>query len=149
MTEISTEETAVETSEKQLTVQRAFDAPIDRVFTAFTDPEELERWYAPGPMTTEVHEFDPRPQGTFSISMHGGEGPHDVEGTFLEVVENERIVHTWQGPSGGETKVTITFEPVDAGTLVELTHEEFDSAEAVQSHVEGWVGIYDKLADHL
>lgn len=149
MTINSTDDTTVETGDRHLTVRRTFDAPLKRVFAAFTDPDELEQWYAPGPMTTEVHAFEARPEGSFSISMHGGEGPHDVEGTFIEVDENERLVHTWQGPAGGETKVTITFEEVDDGTHVELTHEEFDSADAVQSHVEGWVGIYAKLADYL
>jgi uncharacterized protein YndB with AHSA1/START domain len=81
--------------------------------------------------------------------MQGGEAPHDVEGTFIEVVENERLVHTWQGPSGGETEVTVTFEAVDGGTRVVLTHTEFESQEAVENHTEGWVGIFEKLDAHL
>lgn len=149
MTNAEIDETDVETSDRHLTVERTFDASPGRVFSAFTDPDELEEWYAPGPMTTEVHEFDARPQGTFSISMRGGEAPHDVEGTFVEVVENERLVHTWRGPAGGETRVTVAFEAVDDGTRVVLTHEEFESREAVQRHLEGWVGIYEKLANYL
>lgn len=148
MTENSTDDTTVETGDRHLTVQRTFDAPLSRVFSAFTDPEELEQWYAPGPMTTEVHEFEAESEGAFSISMLGGEGPMDVEGKFIEVFENERLVHTWRDPSG-QSKVTVTFEEVEDGTSVKLTHEEFDSEEAVQSHVEGWVGIYEKLADYL
>lgn len=149
MTENAMDNTDVETSDNHLTVERTFDAPRGRVYQAFTDPDELEAWYAPGPMTTEVHEFDLEADGAFSISMRGGEGPHDVEGTFLEVVENERLKHTWRGPSGAETVVTVTFEDADPGTRIVLTHEEFDSAEAVRTHLEGWVGIYEKLADYL
>lgn len=149
MTEHESRQSNVQTDDRLLTVSRVFDAPVERVFRAFTDPDELEEWYAPGEMGIEVHAFSPEPDGSFSISMTGGDAPHDVEGTFVEVVENERLVHTWQGPSGPRTRVTITFDAVEDGTEVVLTHEEFESRDAVESHAEGWSSIFERLAGHL
>lgn len=149
MTASNTNEIDVETSETQLTISRTFNAPRSQVFRAFTDPDELEQWYAPGEMTPKVHSFDPQPDGSFAISMVGEDGTHDVEGTFVEVVENERLVHTWRGPGGGETTVTITFEDVDDATRVVLTHEGFDDADTVQDHLQGWSGIFENFSTIL
>lgn len=90
-----TDDTDTETTETSLTVRRTFDVPPARLYRAFTDPDELAVWYAPGDMTVEVHALEPHVGGSLSISMHGDEGRHDAEGTFTDGVENERLVHTW------------------------------------------------------
>ena len=142
----------VETTADSLTIRRTYDATPARVYRAFTDPEELAAWYAPGEMTAEVHALDPRPDGSFAVEMRAGDEVHAVEGRFLEVVENERLVHTWtwqQGPFDGTSEVTVEFRAVEGGTEVVLTHERLDGAESVAEHVGGWTGILENLAEYL
>lgn len=149
MTENDSDDTTTETSDRQLTVERTFDTPPERVFSAFTDPDKFEEWYGPGSTTVAVDEFDHRPEGAYSITMEGGGHSQTVEGRFVEVVEYERIVRTAQMPTGGETAVTVTFEEVDGGTRVVLTHEEFESEDGVQGAAQAWGGSFEQLASLL
>ena len=141
----------VETSETRLTVRRTFDAPPERLFRAFTDPDHLAAWYAPGDMAAEVHALEAEPDGQLSVSMVGGDERHECEGTFLEVVENERLVHTWRWRHApeAESRVTVEFEATDGGTAVVLTHERLPGREAVEEHAQGWTGILENLAATL
>ncbi len=62
----------------QFVLDRAFEAPVDLVWRAWTDPELLHRWYGPG-VDTRVHHYDLREGGEFryemvmknGFSMHG------------------------------------------------------------------------------
>lgn len=141
----------VELSDEHLTVRRTFDASPERLFRAFTDPDDLAAWYAPGEMTAEVHALEPEPDGQLSVSMVAGDESHDAEGTFLEVVENERLVHTWHWRHAPEqeSRVTVEFVPTDDGTEVVLTHERLADRKAAEEHAEGWVGILENLAATL
>jgi uncharacterized protein YndB with AHSA1/START domain len=78
-----------------LVLERTLDAPLERVWEAWTNPEHLRRWWAPKPYETPECEMDLRPGGIFRTRMTGPDG-FDSEGTgcFLEVVENSRIAWT-------------------------------------------------------
>lgn len=153
--------THTETTETSLTVRRTFDAPVDRVFRALTDPEAIARWYHPGPMTTEVEAWEAEPGGTLDITMvaspdteleEGDPGRYHNVGEFREVVEEERIVHTWRwvgGPDDTESLVTIELHEVDEGTEVVLTHTKLPDREQVEGHAEGWVGCLENLATEV
>ncbi len=47
--------------DRELVISRIIDAPRERVFKAWTDPELLKQWFAPLPYTTPVAELDVRP----------------------------------------------------------------------------------------
>src|SRR5215213_6740143 len=102
---------------RELVITRIIDAPRQRIFRAWTDPELLKQWFAPHPWTTPVAELDVRPGGACLIVMRSPQG-EDMpnRGVYLEVVENERIVSTdayvraWE-PSGKPfMTVIVTFE---------------------------------------
>lgn len=133
--------TGIETSETGLTIRRTFDAPRDRVYRAFTEPEEVAQWFGPGATTGQVHALEPEPGGAYSVSMLDGETRYDVEGEFLEVVENERIVHTWE-----PGRVTIELRDVDDGCEVVFTHEGLPDRETADGHATGWASALDNLA---
>jgi uncharacterized protein YndB with AHSA1/START domain len=81
------------TSDRELVLSRVIDAPPEKLFRAWTDPELLRQWFAPLPSTTLVAELDVRPGGSCLIVMRGPDGT-DMRnrGVYLEVVENERLV---------------------------------------------------------
>lgn len=126
----------------QLTIRRTFDAPRERVYRAFTDPDELAQWFVPEGFEAEVHALDPVPGGEMAVSWTSEEHQMDNEGTFEEVVENERLVTVEETP-GGELRLTYEFRDVDDGTEVVMT-QEFPGP-VPDGAAEGWANILDNL----
>ena len=57
-------------SDRAFENSRVFDAPRERVFRAWTDPEHLKQWWGPKGFTNTFHEFDMRPGGHWRFVMH-------------------------------------------------------------------------------
>ncbi len=62
------------TEQKTLTVERTFEAPLDRVWAAWTEPELLDEWWAPEPWKAHTKSFDFSPGGHWHYSMESPEG---------------------------------------------------------------------------
>jgi uncharacterized protein YndB with AHSA1/START domain len=104
-------------SDRDLVLTRLIDAPRDKLFRAWTDPNLLKQWFAPLPYTTPVAELDVRPGGANFIVMRGPDGAEmPNRGIYLEVVKNERIVFTnayvkaWEPSDKPFMTVILTFE---------------------------------------
>ncbi|SEJ60419.1 Uncharacterized conserved protein YndB, AHSA1/START domain [Sphingomonas sp. OV641] len=77
----------------ELRIERVIDAPIDRVWTAWT--EHYAEWFVPRPWSVEVIENDLRTGGRCAMVMRGPEGEEmPSDGLYLEVVPQRRIVST-------------------------------------------------------
>lgn len=157
---MTTTQTQSETTPTSLTVKRVVNAPREKVYQAFADPAKLAKWYAPGPMTADVHKFELKRGGAFELTMKGPgmSGDHEehvMVAAFEEVVPNEKLVHSWSWKSDDPamraegSKVTVTFKDANGGTEVTLVHSGLPSAESVQSHTHGWTAIFDKLAEQF
>lgn len=135
-----------------LTVKRRFGAPPAKVFSAWTDPEKIKRWFGPGAVQCTHASFDLRVGGRFEIVATSPNGDnHNVGGVVREVVPNEKLVYTWAWKSTPEREslVTVLFKPDGDGTLLTLTHEQFSDADARDRHQNGWNGALDKLEKFL
>ena len=89
MTETKTEGTSV-------TLTHHAEAPIERVFRAFTDASELKRWFGPGDMVVNSAEMDARVGGAYRIEMHSPDDEiYTVKGVIQELSEPDTIVYTW------------------------------------------------------
>ena len=113
------------TEESELTIARFITAPPAKVWKAWSTPEHLAKWWIPTPLECKVIKLDLRSGGGFETHMRESDGefqPH-VEGCFLEVVPETRLVWTtvlteaWQ-PSEPWLALTaiITFEAEGSGT---------------------------------
>jgi len=71
-------------------LDRAFDAPLDMVWRAWTDPELLARWYGPG-VETIIHKFDLSPGGQWLNEMKWGDKSDLSKMIFQEIVEHKKM----------------------------------------------------------
>jgi uncharacterized protein YndB with AHSA1/START domain len=133
-----------------LEIRRTFSAPRQRVFEAWTRPEELKRWAGPGRMETPLCEVDLRVGGQYRLHMRGPDGVEfQVFGTYREIDPPRRLVYTWSTERTNDVvDSVITVEFLDRGgaTEVVLRHANLPSAESRERHTKGWIGCLDKLA---
>ena len=137
-----------------LTHKRRLDAPPARVYEAWTDPEKIIRWFGPADTvpTTVRAETDVRVGGRFHAEFDTDNGEHhEVNGTYREVVVNERLCFTWAWYTMPEREslVTVSLRPDGDGTLLTLQHEQFFDEAARDGHNRGWTGTLDKLERYL
>ena len=123
-----------ETGDRELVLTRLMDAPPDKVYRAWTEPELVKQWFAPAPWTIARAEMDVRPGGASLVVMRSPEGNEmPCPGVFLEVVPNRRLVYAWKGGDERntgygaplDTVVTWSLTPVEAGTRIRLVHAGF------------------------
>lgn len=146
MTDNAIDETRTNVTDTTLTLRRTFDAPRERVWRAFTDPDELEQWFVPAGMTAEVRSHELKPGGSMSVTWTDGEHRIDNEGYYVEVVENERLV-TGEEIEAGELRLTYEFREVEDGTEVVLIQEYPE--QVPDGGPEGWAGLFENLAELL
>ena len=135
-----------------LTIKRRFNAPLEKVFSAWTEAEKMKHWMGPGEVFAKHIESDARVGGRFRIVMQAPSGEEfDVSGEFREVIPNRRLVYTWHGTltPDQDTLVTVTFAADGSGTLLTLTHEQFPDDAVRDAHTGGWGGALDKLENYL
>lgn len=130
-----------------LRVATTVKAPRSKVFEAWTKPEILAKWFAPGPRTPVPEVLDVKPGGKFRIMMQGDEDAPVAVGEYRDVQRNEKLVFTWgwDGDPSQPTLVTVTFADVTGGTEVVLRHERFAAADTRDHHRQGWEAILQKL----
>jgi uncharacterized protein YndB with AHSA1/START domain len=146
------------TTGREATVTRVFDAPPELVWKCLTEPEHFAQWFGKPPFTTPVSTItmDVRPGGEFRAAM-----VHETDGTvlqfvghFLEVVERERLVQTFENvddPSDPNVEV-LTTTVTDLGDgKTELTYRQVGHLPQEQyPQIEvGVNGFYDRLAEQL
>lgn len=127
------------------------NAARSKVFEAWTRPEIMKKWFAPGGMTVPVAHADARPGGSYSITMKGEQGTPTVTGEYREVVQDEKLVFTWgwEGDPNDRTLVTVLFRDAGDGTEVKLKHERFASTESRDKHLQGWNGCLSSLSEYF
>ncbi len=120
----ATKATLTTPGEREIHVERTFDAPRDRVFAAYTDPELIPQWWGPYGTTTTVEELDATAGGRWRFVIHNSDGSETgFRGVFREVIAPERIVWTfeWEGLPGHVSVDTATFEDLGNRTRVVST----------------------------
>jgi uncharacterized protein YndB with AHSA1/START domain len=80
--------------DREYACSRLVDFPREKVFTAFSDPEQLVKWWGPNGFTNTITKFDFREGGDWLLTMHGPDGTdYRNDSVFVEIVEPERIVY--------------------------------------------------------
>jgi uncharacterized protein YndB with AHSA1/START domain len=120
-------------------------AQSETVFPYFTDPARYVQW-----MGNEAV-LEPVPGGAYRVLMRERV---EASGEFVEVDPPHRLVFTWgwtsdPGVPSGSTRVVLTLEAHDGGTLVVLRHDGLPDEEQRSHHGEGWRVYLGRLAQRV
>jgi uncharacterized protein YndB with AHSA1/START domain len=146
-------------SDREIVLTRAFDAPRDLVFEAWTRPEHVRHWWGLRSSTMLLCEAEVRPGGSWryvTTAEDGAEVP--FTGVYKEITPPERLVYTEMYDvepfNSGEPAVnTVTFTEKEGRTLVTVTTvyptkevRDFVLGTGMEA---GAAESYDRLAEHL
>jgi uncharacterized protein YndB with AHSA1/START domain len=107
---------------------RTVNAPIDKVFRAWTEPEHLQIWWGPAGFSNTFEIFDLRPGGTWKFIMHGpekGHYPNECEFTRIE----KPTLLAWKRRSKPLFSVLVTFEETASDQTRIIFKQIFSTAE--------------------
>jgi uncharacterized protein YndB with AHSA1/START domain len=144
MTTKAPEKTSVE-------IKRFINAPVDRVYQAWTDPAQLKEWWGPEGVQTRNFTADAQVGGKYRWDLCSQDGEDmSVFGEYLELTPGRRIVFTWKWDddenwNAHDSIVTIELSNCDGGTEVRLVHEKLPSEASRDRHNEGWSSVLDRL----
>jgi len=156
----------------EFVIRRQFDAPLARVWRAWTEAERMAKWWGPKDFDIVSLTIDLRPGGTCHYLLRSPDG-QDMWGklTYREIVPNERLVFIvafsdekagisphpmhegWPlqilstvtfAESQGKTTITVRWVPYEA---TEAERKVFDDGK--DSMQAGWTGTFDRLAAYL
>lgn len=84
-----------QTAQREVTINKTFDAPRGHLFKMWTDPKQLAQWWGPKGFTNPTCKIDAKPGGAIYIAMRAPDGTdYPMSGTVREVAEPERLVFT-------------------------------------------------------
>ena len=131
-------------------LHRVLQAPVERVYKAFTDKQALEYWLPPYGFTGCIHSIDVRVGGGYHMSFtnFGTGSSHSFAVSYLELVPNERIRHTDRFDDKnlpGEMQVTIDLKTVSCGTDIRIVQEGIPAQIPVDGCYLGWQESLEQL----
>jgi uncharacterized protein YndB with AHSA1/START domain len=143
-------------TEYGIRITRVFDAPRERVWREWTEPEAFADWYG-GPqceVPLESVSMDVRPGGKWRLTMFAPPNRRriDWKGEYLEVVRPERLVFTVSDQPGDDAYelVTVVLTAVDDNkTEMHFEQRGSLSPEQYEQATEGWGGFFDRMDERL
>jgi uncharacterized protein YndB with AHSA1/START domain len=139
-----------------ITITRVFDAPRERVWQEWTEPERFADWYggseAEVPLSTVS--MDVRPGGSWRATMFSGPDRREIrwKGEYREVVAPERLVFTVSDQPGDDAFELITVVLTDLGDgRTEMHFEQRGGlpAEVYEAAERGWSIFFDRISERL
>ena len=133
-----------------LRIERTFDAPVERVFEAWTSEEVLRRWlHGMRGWETPIAEVDLRVGGTIRIVMRDPSGGAEsgATGEYRVVDPPHRLVFTWVWDDQPDQPqlIELEFSEQHGGTTVLMTNSGIPTDERLHSQQRGWKVCYDNL----
>lgn len=153
-------------SRAEITLVREFDAPVEAVWRAWTEPEQVMRWWGPVGFTSPTAEIDLRVGGKYLFCMRSPEGQDFYStGTFLKIEPFKELVYTdsFADAEGNvvdpavygmegfpqPSQVTVRLEDLGGRTRMTLTHSGLPAGEHGEMAAAGWQTSLDKMAASL
>lgn len=143
----------METKENTVELSKDFTVPVERLFQAWTEPEELKQWWHPmdnnlESVTNELHEGG-------LVEYNFEDKNLKISGNYKEARQNEKLVYTWNWELADSKlhnaayTLTITFEAAEGGSRLHVRQVGSSEYKATQSLEEGWKNGLDSLDAYL
>lgn len=141
----------------ELEITRMYDAPVEMVWDAWTDPEQVAQWWGPRGFTLTTHSKDLRAGGSWDYTMHGPDGVdyHNIT-QYIEVDTNRRLVYDHGGDVDRAPLFRVTVEFTAArGDMTKMdmrmTLPDEQSARDMKTFIRnaGGNSTWDRLAEYL
>lgn len=147
---------AAKNESNEIKITRVYDAPVEVVWDAWTDPKKAAKWWGPRGFTLTTHSKDLKPGGHWRYTMHGPDGTDYPNHTvYHEVVEHRRLVYDHGGYEDRPPlfRVTVVFTSTGDGTKMDMTMalptpEEAEKAKKFIKSA-GGNSTWDRLAEYL
>ena len=140
----------------EIRITRMYDAPVEAVWDAWTDPEQVAQWWGPRGFTLTTHSKDLRPGGIWHYTMHGPDGTDYPNKTlYHEVDEHAKLVYDHGGNDDRPPlfRVTVLFADVGGKTKMDMTMTlpTPEAAEEMRKFIKkaGGDSTWDRLAEYL
>ena len=130
----------------KITVETTVAAPIEKVWRAYTTPEDIKQWNAASDdWHTTAATVDLRPGGAFSSRMEAKDGSagFDFAGTYTTIVPHRLIEYSF-----GERSARVEFAPSAKSVVVRVTFDS-EPTHSVEQQRDGWQAILDNFARHV
>ncbi|MEC5398688.1 SRPBCC family protein [Uliginosibacterium sp. H1] len=131
---------------EQIIVETTVAAPIEKVWAAYTNPDDIKQWNtASDDWHTTRAEVDLREGGRFCSRMEAKDGSFgfDFEGTYSKIVTGQLIEYDF-----GDRKAQVRFEPVGSSVKVTVSFDP-ESENPVEMQRDGWQAILSSFAKHV
>ena len=141
-------------SDREIRVERIFDAPRSKVWRAYSQPELIAQWWGRGNKLV-IEKFEFEKGGHWRFVEHSDQGVHGFEGRFREITPEERMVQTfeWDGMPGYVAVDTATFEDLGDGrtkiVAVSIFHTTEERDGMLNSGMEGGLNQSYEALDRL
>jgi uncharacterized protein YndB with AHSA1/START domain len=136
-------------------ITRVFDAPRERVWREWTEPERFADWFGGPELEVPVASvsMDVRPGGSLRATMLAGPG-REIQwvGDYQEVVAPERLVFTITDEPDNPERDVVTVVLIDLGDdRTEMRFEQRGgmTPEEYERAGRGWTGFFDRIAERL
>lgn len=129
-----------------ITIETIVQAPVDKVWRAYTSPEDIIQWNAASDdWHTTSSSVELRVGGTFSSRMEAKDGSFgfDFAGTYTKIIQNELIEYEFFNRSA-----SVEFMQIQDGVKVRITFVA-ETEHSIEEQERGWQAILDKFARHV
>lgn len=147
---------AAKSKPNEIYIERVYDAPVKAVWDAWTDPEQVGKWWGPRGFTLTTKSKDLRPGGRWVYTMHGPDGTDWPNSTLYHEVEKYKLLvydHGSDGTSPPLFKVTVRFNELNGKTKMEMWMGFANAEAAAESRKfikkAGGDSTWDRLAEFL
>ena len=130
----------------KITVESIVKAPVDKVWRAYTTPENIKQWNtASEDWHTTQSKVDLREGGAFSSRMEAKDGSFDFDfaGTYTKIVPHKLIEYSF-----GDRVGVVDFIPSEKGVTVRVTFDS-ESSHSIEQQRDGWQAILNNFAKHV
>jgi uncharacterized protein YndB with AHSA1/START domain len=122
------------TANRELTITRTLNAPIELVWKVWTEPEHIAKWWGPNGFTNTIYKMEVKPGGIWDFTMHSPDGTDfKNQNMYVEVVKHEKLI--FDHISAPKFRFSVNFTAQGNKTLLEWK-STFESAEELKKVIE-------------